>query len=150
MLSNEAIDSKIAWVGLEAGTRRWEVALKAVEVIDPESGAKMVSSDILKGASDCRAHLDTGATYSEVPPSLRARIVAILKAHDKTGACSLSPAGDYTCRIKPNEINLWPTLKFDFGSKSTFDLPAEHYFEIANGNPDNSTTFRNTLQVCRL
>jgi len=30
MLSNEAIDGKIAWVGLEAGTRRWEVPLKAV------------------------------------------------------------------------------------------------------------------------
>jgi hypothetical protein len=33
-MTNEAIDEKISWIGLYAGTRRWEVPLSEVTGLD--------------------------------------------------------------------------------------------------------------------
>jgi len=65
-LSDAAIDNKITWVPLEAGAKKWDVPLTGVEANEKDKADNVV--DLIKGESDCKAHLDTGASYSEVPP----------------------------------------------------------------------------------
>jgi len=61
--------------------------------------------NILAGnTGDCKAHLDSGASYSQVPPTQRRRIVDFIKKHDTNNACTLILNGEFTCNLKPNDL----------------------------------------------
>lgn len=77
-------------------------------------------------------------------------MIKLLQDHDKSGVCTMNAANDLICKIKPNDLKLWPQIAFKFGTTHKFEMSAEHYFEVADGNPLNSAAFLSTTQSCRL